>query len=84
MDKNTFWSHTAPSYELIDYDDNADFMQHEIRGHISTTSADFKITAIGGFREEPAIEVRVFHTAKVEYKDRREKSFNWLNKKIST
>lgn len=78
MDKNTFWSHTAQSYELIDDSDTA---RTNILDRDTDISTIYHIITVDDEIEEPFIEVRVFRTAEVEVKDRRERKFHWLNRK---
>lgn len=84
MDKNTFWSQTAPSYELLDYDDGLqghDEVHHRVRIHEDNFSTSYTIVSFEDEEDEPVIEVRVFRTANVEQKDLREKKFHWLSRK---
>lgn len=87
MDRTTFWSHTAPSYESIDSSESLDdalSTHHENRECDSSSSyhsiIHYHIESIE-LDEEPSITVRVFHTIDVEHEDRREKKFRWFNKK---
>lgn len=86
MDRNTFWSHTAPSYELIE-SDNSNRNVHSLRGEerspqllnsISTTNYHIDASSTD---DRPLVTVRVFHTVDVDHEDRRERKFKLFNKK---
>ncbi|NVP03205.1 hypothetical protein HWA77_23645 [Photobacterium damselae subsp. damselae] len=83
MDKNTFWSQTAPSYDLLEYDDESS----EIRAAATARHADenfslkYTVVSFDDEEDDPVIEVRVFRTASVELEDRRERKFHWFNRK---
>ena len=83
MDKNTFWSQTAPSYDLLEYDD--DSLERQSRENIRESDENFTSTyTVVSFEDEadePIIEVRIFRTASVELKDRREKKLHWFSRK---
>lgn len=86
MDRNTFWSHTAPSYELIESDDSCENVyslsgdEGEQRLWSSSSTTHYHIEALPS-DDQPSITVRVFHTIDVEHEDRREKKFKWFNKR---
>lgn len=88
MDRNTFWSHTAPSYELIESgNSNSNCNVHSLRGEerspqlfnsISTTYYHIEASSTD---DRPLVTVRVFHTVDVDHEDRRERKFKLFNKK---
>lgn len=80
MNKNTFWSHTAPSYELIDDDQGVDCINQCQKGLADTTSSISLNAKVGCEGDEVFIEIRVFHTASVDSLDRREKKFIFSKK----
>lgn len=85
MDRNTFWSHTAPSYEKTDCndDDQVSLIEQSTEvPHVVTSSTiiHYHITTADSDSEDPSIEVRFFQTASVEHKDQRERKLNWFNK----
>jgi len=84
MDKNTFWSQTAPSsYDLLEDDD--DSLERRSQANVRQSDENFTSTyTVVSFEDEaddPVIEVRVFRTASVELKDRRERKFHWFSRK---
>lgn len=82
MDKNTFWSQTAPAYDLLEYDDESSKLQVAAAHHADESfSLKYTIVSFDEEEDDPVIEVRVFHTARVELEDRRERKFHWFNKK---
>jgi hypothetical protein len=88
MDRNTFWSHTAPSCEPIKSgepyeNDNVCSLidnDREPFSRISSSNTHYHIES-GCSDEQPSITVRVFHTIDIEHEDQREKRFKWLNTK---
>ena len=85
MDKNTFWSQTAPSYDLVDYDEHSEDIEQICNRVIYPEDATTSY-AIVSFDDEdesekPVIEVMVFHTANVEQKDLKEKKFQFFRRK---
>ncbi|WP_299807804.1 hypothetical protein [uncultured Shewanella sp.] len=83
MDKNTFWSQTAPSYDLLDYDDEPlKFrLPKNVRQPDESFTATYTVVSFDDEADEPVVEVRVFRTASVELKDLREKKFHWFSRK---
>ncbi|OBT07888.1 hypothetical protein A9264_05305 [Vibrio sp. UCD-FRSSP16_10] len=84
MDKNTFWSQTAPSYDLLDYDDESqehEIAHHRVRIQEDNFTTSYTVVSFEDEEDEPVIEVRFFRTANVEQKDLREKKFHWFSRK---